>query len=276
MPTATIWRSTLETHAISSAGGAVSDQDSASAITAGLYASRLAFLSKLTARMQEIDMRCDQLAAPEQGLAVARALCSTLHRMVGTAGTMGFAQLSAAATVLYDLVDAIARDEQGPDAASLSAVAAALAQLRRSGECALQTQSNQPETLPVLPEMPPVLLVEDDLLASSAMRFVLEAAGHRVEAFVDVGSFLERLQHAPQPLLTLMDQAFPEGDRIGIDATRAARERCPNVPVIMLSDDDRLEMRVLGLQAGAAIFLMKPVHPQQLLDVIAGLVAPRT
>jgi len=114
---------------------------------------------------------------------------------------------------------------------------------------------------------PDILLVEDDsrlaeltatYLGQHSMRVVIEARGDRA---------LERLQQE-QPRLVLLDLLLPGKD--GLTICREIR-RLSGVPILILTAKDTDLDHVIGLEAGADDYVMKPVDPMVLLARVRAL-----
>ena len=114
---------------------------------------------------------------------------------------------------------------------------------------------------------PDILLVEDDsrlaeltatYLGQHSMRVVVEARGDRA---------LERFQQE-QPRLVLLDLLLPGKD--GLTICREIR-RVSGVPILILTAKDTDLDHVIGLEAGADDYVMKPVDPMVLLARVRAL-----
>jgi NarL family two-component system response regulator LiaR len=71
-----------------------------------------------------------------------------------------------------------------------------------------------------------------------------------------------------QPDVILMDLVMPEMS--GAEATRAIRERCPDIKVIALTSFQDKDLVQQALQAGAISYLLKNVSANELADAIRG------
>ena len=108
-----------------------------------------------------------------------------------------------------------------------------------------------------------VLLVEDSVLVTDALRILLEACGYRVS--VAATSELARLAcEGDRPDVMLLDLTL--GREHGLDALAAIRERAcvPPVVVAMTGHDDAAT-RQRCLDAGCREVLLKPVPPRELM-----------
>ena len=113
-----------------------------------------------------------------------------------------------------------------------------------------------------------VLLIEDDAKTARAV-----ASGLRSEGFEPViantgeeGFFLLSRESFD---LVILDWMLPSRD--GIDVLRTLRARGAKTPVLLLTARDALDDRVLGLNAGADDYLVKPFAFAELLARIRAL-----
>ena len=111
-----------------------------------------------------------------------------------------------------------------------------------------------------MPDSPHVLVVEDNEDVVSAMRILLEAAGHRVSTAGSVAEALALVQHDP-PGLVLLDLTLPDGD--GLSLVAPMRAAGAGVIVALTGHDDSLT-RDRCLDAGCVDVLVKPVPAREL------------
>jgi len=118
-------------------------------------------------------------------------------------------------------------------------------------------------------EAPRVLSVEDDPDQARFLRSVLESAGYEVSVVAGPGEFEESLI-AFQPDLVLMDILLP-GNVSGYDLARYLRqdERYATLPVLFLTTEQQIHVRIEALKAGGDDHLAKPVNPGLLLSTVA-------
>jgi NarL family two-component system response regulator LiaR len=110
------------------------------------------------------------------------------------------------------------------------------------------------------------IIVADDhtVLREGTRRILEEEPDMEVIAEAYDGEEAVRLATQLKPDIVLMDIAMPKLD--GIDATKQIKHACPDVNVLILSahDDDQFVFKLL--QAGAAGYLLKTVHTQELIS----------
>lgn len=117
-----------------------------------------------------------------------------------------------------------------------------------------------------------VLIVDDSLAMRRMIAFTLESGGFEVAQGTNGSEALELLgQFAPD--LIIADVNMPIMD--GISFVREARLKpgLEAIPILMLTTEN-LNSRVKeGREAGASGWLIKPFHPERLMEVV-GRVLP--
>lgn len=108
-----------------------------------------------------------------------------------------------------------------------------------------------------------VLIVDDERENRVLLRAVLESLGYDVRFAVDGLSALDNLDHDID--LVLLDIMMPGLD--GYEVARRIRSgaSCPDIPIIMASGLNSGEIRRKAFEAGANVFLSKPID-QRLLQ----------
>ncbi|MBS3753844.1 MAG: response regulator [Anaerolineales bacterium] len=112
-----------------------------------------------------------------------------------------------------------------------------------------------------------ILIVDDEPEMVEFLETLLSFKGYQT---LDAYSGAEGLQKArrQRPDLILLDLTLPDGDGMQILKTLRCEERTAGIPVLVVSGRDNPQARMESLQAGAGAFLLKPYHPQALLDEI--------
>lgn len=112
-----------------------------------------------------------------------------------------------------------------------------------------------------------VLVVEDSVLISSALRILLESNGYDVavaataEAAIEAGA-------APPADVVLLDLTLPDADGLSVLGGLESRDVHPAVKLAMTGHDDD-ETRERCLAAGCDDVLLKPVPVREILRIIA-------
>lgn len=112
-----------------------------------------------------------------------------------------------------------------------------------------------------------ILIVDDDPAIVNILETALTQAGYAVRTAAD-GDAACHLAAVCRPHLIIMDVMMPGCN--GILATVRIR-KSSNVPILMLSAKAEGSDRVLGLEAGADDYLVKPFYQQELLARVRSL-----
>lgn len=112
-----------------------------------------------------------------------------------------------------------------------------------------------------------ILLADDHALVREGTRRLLETESD-VEVVAEAASGEEAIEAARRlrPDIAIIDIAMPGIG--GIEATRAIKIDCPGTAVLMLSAYDDEPYLMALIDAGAAGFLLKSVHGQELIKAV--------
>lgn len=114
-----------------------------------------------------------------------------------------------------------------------------------------------------------VLLIEDDALIGDSVRQALASEDIQVDWRRDGADIAAALAGDPYDAV-LLDLSLPCSD--GITVLRTLRAARHDVPVLILTARDTIADRVLGLNAGADDYLVKPFDFDELLARVRALV----
>lgn len=112
-----------------------------------------------------------------------------------------------------------------------------------------------------------ILAVDDDPSIVNILKTVLTQAGYTVLTASN-GEEACVIAESKHPHLIIMDVMMPQCN--GIIATMRIRQNS-NIPILMLSAKAEGSDRVLGLEAGADDYLIKPFYQQELLARVRAL-----
>jgi DNA-binding NarL/FixJ family response regulator len=117
-----------------------------------------------------------------------------------------------------------------------------------------------------------VLLADDQPLLRRGFRMIIEAEGD-LTVTAEAGNGDEAVEAARRnpPDVVLMDIRMPGCD--GIEATRRVIAANPRIRVLVLTTFDLDEYAFGALRAGASGFLLKDVHPAELVSAIRTVAA---
>lgn len=114
-----------------------------------------------------------------------------------------------------------------------------------------------------------VVVVDDDVGVRTALAFALEMEGFRVETFASGEAFLLREPPA-SPACLVLDERLPGAS--GLQTLRQLRERCVDLPAILVTSHPGPRTRAAAASAGAPI-LEKPLMGETLAAKIQQLIA---
>jgi two-component system phosphate regulon response regulator PhoB len=117
---------------------------------------------------------------------------------------------------------------------------------------------------------PLILIVEDEEPLAEMLRYNLDKAGFRIMLTRTGEDALQQVD-LEMPDLAVVDWMLPE--RSGIEVCRAlrAKDDTRKLPIIMLTARGEESDRVLGLEAGADDYVVKPYSPREMIARINAL-----
>lgn len=112
-----------------------------------------------------------------------------------------------------------------------------------------------------------VAVVDDEEPVRKALGRLLESVGMTVETFTGGGAFLDSLgNHRPDCLV--LDLHMP-----GMSGFELMERLKGRVPVVVITGQDSPEAEMRSIDAGAGIYLRKPVNGHQLIEAIRSVIA---
>ncbi len=113
-----------------------------------------------------------------------------------------------------------------------------------------------------------IVVVDDDQVFCGLLKTVLEFENYQVVIESNPSAVVDVVRQN-QPILVLMDLHAEHGDTLGVLKQLRTDEATRSIPVVMTSGMDRSDV---CLAAGADAFLLKPFHPDELIDLVAQIV----
>lgn len=118
--------------------------------------------------------------------------------------------------------------------------------------------------------MKTILLVDDSATLLMSMQAILKKAGYVVETAPGGDAALKKLQTL-KPNLMITDLNMPGMDGITLIREVKKQPAFRFMPVLMMTTESQQEKRTEARTAGATGWLVKPVQPEQLLEVLKKL-----
>lgn len=112
-----------------------------------------------------------------------------------------------------------------------------------------------------------ILIVDDDEMVLMALEELLKPEGYEIDPVASGAEALKELEEDGYDLL-MLDMIMPEMD--GLELCRRIREmeKYKDTPIVFLTAKSREEDRTRGIEAGANLFLSKPISPDKLLGIV--------
>jgi heterodisulfide reductase subunit A len=117
-----------------------------------------------------------------------------------------------------------------------------------------------------------ILVVDDERVVRDSLKEWLLDEGFSVEMAESGEQALQRLESEAFHLM-LTDIKMPGMD--GVELLQQAKERHPDLTVIMMTAYATVETAVEAMKIGALDYLMKPFDPQKMIPMVAGIYADR-
>ena len=118
--------------------------------------------------------------------------------------------------------------------------------------------------------MKTVLLVDDSTTLLMSMKVILEKSGYTVETATGGDAALKKLATL-KPSILITDLNMPGMDGITLIKEVKKNPSLRFMPVLMMTTESQQEKRNEARAAGATGWLVKPVQPEQLLEVLKKL-----
>ncbi len=117
-----------------------------------------------------------------------------------------------------------------------------------------------------------VLVVEDEKDVCQMLALILETNGAEVTAVASAAAALDELDRE-RPDVFICDIGMPQMDGYSLIGKVRALPQGQTIPAIALTAYTKEEDRSRALASGFQIHIPKPVDPEELVAIVAGLVA---
>jgi len=111
-----------------------------------------------------------------------------------------------------------------------------------------------------------VLVVDDERTVCKGVEKILTRTGHSVEQALSVAEAVGLLERRPAFDMILADLMMPQAG--GLDMVRIAKDRWPNVPVLIMTGYASIGSAIEATRTGAMGYLPKPFTPDELESAI--------
>jgi two-component system, OmpR family, alkaline phosphatase synthesis response regulator PhoP len=113
-----------------------------------------------------------------------------------------------------------------------------------------------------------ILVVDDDEMVRIALNELLKSEGYEIQCVGSASEALKKIDEDCYDLL-ILDIIMPEMNGLNLCKIIRTRDKYCETPVVFLSAKSREEDRIQGLEAGANLFLSKPISPEKLLEIVS-------
>jgi CheY-like chemotaxis protein len=117
-----------------------------------------------------------------------------------------------------------------------------------------------------------ILVVDDDEMVLMALNELLKPEGYDVQTISSGVEALKILDENKYDLL-MLDLIMPEMDGYELCRRIRQKEGYKETPIVFLTAKSRDEDRAKGLEAGANLFLSKPISPDKLIHIVSSAIA---
>ncbi len=118
-----------------------------------------------------------------------------------------------------------------------------------------------------------VYLVEDDPILAKGQQLRLNRGGFETEVFHSGETALEALQKGDLPHAVVLDLLMPGIG--GMETLKRIRQYDPDLPVVVVSGQDKVSTAVETLRQGAYDYMIKPVNEETLIATVRHATAQR-
>ncbi len=114
-----------------------------------------------------------------------------------------------------------------------------------------------------------VMIVDDSLITLKRMEVMLQEMGHEIAYQARTGREAVSAYPTIRPEMVTMDITMPDMD--GIEATQRIMKIDPKALIVMVTSHGQEQMVMDAIGAGAKGYVLKPVAPEKLEQVINGI-----
>jgi DNA-binding response OmpR family regulator len=240
-------------------------------VSDGLAQLNKIFIGQLPRRVDDISIQLEKLLSITWDVAHLERVYRQVHGLTGSAGTFGFPRISDAARPLELELAQLLGQPTPPMQTSLlySALQHLLTVVKNElGQPPVQLFAHARK----LSKKSMIYVVDNDIEQGEHLRAILAADNYQTKVFNTLHEFRYACEFQAWPNVVIMDINSPEGPHAGTNTISELHKICPTtLHVVFISVRDDLETRLLAYHAGASRYLVKPLHPASLHDLMARL-----
>ena len=247
-------------------------------LEAALQALERMFVSKLPAKLIEIEEALDQLVKNSANIDAAKLLHRLLHTMAGSAGTFGFPEMGLQAKELEARVKPLLTDGTWRES-ELSEFAHDVREYLAISALEGTNKTISPVASIVVTEPADIsaskliYLVDDDPVANKEITLQLEHFACEVVIITELHKLAKALTERVPDVL-VVDLGSPDSRFSGVqEITRMKQSGQLKSPVIFTSNLSSFESRLVAVRAGGVGYFAKPIDITELTERIDTLSA---
>ena len=112
---------------------------------------------------------------------------------------------------------------------------------------------------------PMVFVVDDDIHVRQSIELLIRSRGWQPQLCRSAQEFLAQ----PRPCVpSTLILAFSFANSSRLEVQKQIARECPEIPIIIVTDDEDIPTTVQAMKAGAVDYLMKPLHQEPLVAAI--------
>lgn len=236
---------------------------------------RREYAAKLPSVLTKLEHSSGQLNAEQPlPLELLQPLYQELHKLAGSAGSFGFAELSVQSREKEQLVKKWLGGE-APTTAEVAEFVAAVHQLRvlidasAPDDAANVLVAGHSQTVQLADaDRHLIYLLEDDLDLAAELQLALTNFGYRVEHYATLDA-AEVAVGKVRPDFLLVDVMFSGDNRTGPESIAALQERAIDpLSVVFITARDDFDAYLAAVRAGAVGYFVKPLDIPQLVNCL--------
>ena len=257
--------------------------DAEALLRAKLQEAKDAFGEKLPQKLDEADQAWEALLAsddPETYQSSLEALIHIVHKLAGTAPTLGFVAVGRISRTIQTLLLAVKKENQKHSSEECQQIASLLNDLRvRSTEEVdvfqdVARHSNPAARAAAVGDRNEVLVLQPDSDEGKLLASQLTHYGYHLEIFKDVKGLTEALSasHA-SAILVCVDSHHGAGTLFEL-VTQIKEVREDSPPTILVGVQDTLDLRLQAVRSGADAFLTSATDTARIVSTLDDLTDP--